>query len=52
VIDGEVGLKTWAVLLEKTKPAQTLRDKFLEENDLIDFSKKYGVELAAIKAVT
>jgi hypothetical protein len=51
VIDGEVGLKTWTVLLEKTKPAQALQDKFLEENDLIDFSKKYGVELAAIKAV-
>lgn len=51
VIDEEVGLKTWTVLLEKTKPAQTLRSKFLEENDLIDFSKKYGVALAAIKAV-
>jgi len=51
VIDGEVGLKTWTVLLEKTKPAQTIRDKFLGEKDLIDFSKKYGVELASIKAV-
>jgi hypothetical protein len=26
-------------VLRKTKPAQTLRDKFLAENDLIDFSK-------------
>lgn len=51
VIDGHVGLKTWTVLIEKTKPAQTIRSKFLEENDLIEFSKKYGVELAAIKAV-
>lgn len=51
VIDGEVGLKTWTVLLEKTKPAESIRDKFLEEKDLIDFSIKYGVELAAIKAV-
>jgi peptidoglycan hydrolase-like protein with peptidoglycan-binding domain len=51
VIDGEVSLKTWTVFLEETKPAHILRDKFLEENDLIDFSKKNGVELASIKAV-
>jgi len=51
VIDGEVGIKTWTILLEKTKPAESFSDKFLEEKDLIDFSKKYGVELAAVKAV-
>ncbi|MFT4856886.1 MAG: peptidoglycan hydrolase-like protein with peptidoglycan-binding domain [Algoriphagus sp.] len=51
VIDGEVGLKTWTLFFEETKSAHTLRDKFLEENDLIDFSKKNGVERASIKAV-
>ncbi|MDG1277233.1 MAG: N-acetylmuramidase family protein [Algoriphagus sp.] len=51
VIDGEVGIKTWTILLEKTKPAESFGDKFLDEQDLIDFSKKYGLELAAVKAV-
>jgi len=31
---------------EKKQNHFGLQDKFLEENDLIDFSKKYGVELA------
>jgi len=53
VIDGGggVGLKTWTVLLKKTKPAEAFGDKFLDEQDLIDFSKKYDLELAAVKAV-
>jgi len=41
----------WTVLLEKTKPAQALQDKFSEENDLDRFFKKVWGELAAIKAV-
>jgi len=51
VIDGEVGIKTWTVLLEKTKPADSIQSKFLDEKDLINFSKTYGLELAAVKAV-
>jgi hypothetical protein len=51
VIDGGVGIKTWTVLLEKTKPAEAFGDKFLDEQDLIDFFKKYDLELAAFKAV-
>lgn len=51
VIDGGVGIKTWTVLLEKTKPEKALGDKFLDEQDLIDFAKKYDLDLAAVKAV-
>lgn len=51
VIDGKVGIKTWTVLLEKTNPADAFGGKFLEEQDLKDFASKYGLELAAVKAV-
>ncbi len=51
VIDGEVGVKTWTVLLDKTRPGDSIGDKFLEEKDLIDFAEKHEVELAAVKAV-
>ncbi len=51
VVDGEVGVKTWTVLLGKVKPADTLGDKFLGEQDLRAFASDYEVELAAIKAV-
>lgn len=51
VSDGEVGIKTWTILIEKTKPAQTLGDKFLSEKDLKDFAQKHNLELAAVKAV-
>ncbi len=51
VVDGDVGVKTWTLLNEKTKPAQVLGDKFLGEQDLKDFAQKHQLELAAVKAV-
>lgn len=51
VEDGEVGIKSWTVLIDKTRPAQTLSDKFLGEQDLRDFAQKHNLELAAVKAV-
>ncbi|WP_111669868.1 N-acetylmuramidase domain-containing protein [Algoriphagus litoralis] len=51
VVDGEVGIKTWTVLIEKTRPAQTMGDKFLGEQDLKAFAQKNNLELAAVKAV-
>ncbi|WP_339703311.1 N-acetylmuramidase domain-containing protein [Algoriphagus aquimarinus] len=47
VVDGEVGIKTWTLLFDKTKPADVLGDVFLGEQDLIDFAKRYQLELAA-----
>jgi hypothetical protein len=51
VEDGEVGIKTWTVLIEKTRPAQQLESKFLGEEDLNEFASSYQLELAAVKAV-
>ncbi|MFL0682965.1 putative peptidoglycan binding protein [Algoriphagus aquaeductus] len=51
VVDGEVGVKTWTLLVDKTRPAQTLADKFLSEQDLKDFAQKHQLELPAVKAV-
>ncbi|TDQ19205.1 putative peptidoglycan binding protein [Algoriphagus boseongensis] len=51
VVDGEVGIKTWTVLIEKTRPAQQLESKFLGEGDLKDFASRHNLELAAVKAV-
>lgn len=51
VVDGIVGVKTWTILLKKELEILEQKPKFLSEKDLIDFSKKYNVELAAIKAV-
>ncbi|WP_332910518.1 peptidoglycan-binding domain-containing protein [Algoriphagus boritolerans] len=51
VEDGEVGIKTWTVLIDKTRPAQSLSDKFLGEQDLRDFGQKHKLPLAAVKAV-
>lgn len=51
VSDGEVGIKTWTILIEKTKPAQSFGDKFLSEQDLRDFAQKHDLELPAVKAV-
>lgn len=51
VVDGQVGIKTWTLLFDKTKPADTFGDIFLGEQDLLDFARKYQVELAAVKAV-
>lgn len=51
VVDGIVGTKSWAKLLEKPKNIITYNDKFLSEKDLKDFADKYDLELAAVKAV-
>ncbi|SFT49880.1 Peptidoglycan-binding (PGRP) domain of peptidoglycan hydrolases-containing protein [Algoriphagus locisalis] len=51
VVDGEVGIKTWTLLFDKTKPADVFGSIFLSEQDLIDFAKRYQVDLAAVKAV-
>jgi len=51
VVDGEVGIKTWTLLFDKTKPAEVFGDVFLSEQDLVDFASKYQVDLAAVKAV-
>lgn len=51
VVDGEVGIKTWTLLMGQAHPADTIGEKFLSEQDLKDFALRYGVELAAIKAV-
>lgn len=51
VVDGVVGIKTWTILLDRTKPAAAFGDKFLDESDLIDFANTHQLELAAVKAV-
>ncbi|MFV0410244.1 MAG: peptidoglycan-binding protein, partial [Paracoccus sp. (in: a-proteobacteria)] len=51
VVDGVVGPKTWAVLLQKQQALFAQNDKFLSEDDLKDFAHQYDLELATIKAV-
>lgn len=50
VVDGIVGIKTWSKLFEFS----TITDhnnKFLSEQDLINFAQMYNLELACVKAV-
>lgn len=51
VVDGIVGMKTWQVILDKSKKTININDLFLSENDLKGFAQKYNLELAAVKAV-
>jgi len=51
VVDGVVGLKTWSTLLEKSKNGFQTNTKLLSEQDLIDFSNQFKLELAVVKAV-
>ena len=51
IIDGIVGQKSWAKLIETQKKLTSFNDKFLSEQDLIDFADAYNLELAAVKAV-
>lgn len=51
VVDGIVGMKTWSKLIEKSNSLTDHNNKFLSENDLIEFAALHQVELAAIKAV-
>ncbi|WP_281632513.1 N-acetylmuramidase family protein [Flavobacterium luteolum] len=51
VVDGVVGLKTWSALLEKNSNGFSANSKLLSEQDLIDFSNQFNLELAVVKAV-
>ncbi|GGW37048.1 N-acetylmuramidase domain-containing protein [Arenibacter certesii] len=51
VVDGMVGLKTWAKLVEKKNLFTNFNSKLLSEQDLQDFADHYGLELPAVKAV-
>lgn len=51
VIDGIVGPKTWSKLIQVQNTLTLFNDKYLSEDDLIAFSEKYQLELAAVKAV-
>ncbi|MGV6829490.1 MAG: N-acetylmuramidase domain-containing protein [Flavobacteriales bacterium] len=51
VVDGIVGPKTWSKLIEAQQQITMFNDKFLSEQDLKDFAKKYKLELAVVKAV-
>ncbi|MBS7233408.1 N-acetylmuramidase family protein [Flavobacterium psychroterrae] len=51
VVDGIVGLKTWSLLMEKSKGGFSSNSKLLSEQNLIDFANEHNLELAVIKAV-
>ena len=51
VVDGIVGMKSWQVLFDKSTKIFNINDRFLSEQDLKDFAKKYNLELAAVKAI-
>lgn len=51
VSDGIVGMKTWQVLFEKKSQILNTNDLFLCEDDLKNFAREFGLELAAVKAV-
>lgn len=51
VVDGVVGLKTWSAILEKSKSSFSANSKLLSEQNLIDFSNQFNLELAIVKAV-
>ncbi len=51
VVDGIVGLKTWSKLIAAEQEFLKYNNKFLSEQDLIDFATQYSLELAVVKAV-
>lgn len=51
VVDGQVGIKTWTLLIAKSQPFTSIGDKFLGEKDLIEFANRHQLELASVKAV-
>ncbi|UOB18746.1 N-acetylmuramidase domain-containing protein [Abyssalbus ytuae] len=51
VVDGIVGLKTWSKLLEAEQEFLKYNAKLLSEQDLIEFSQTYNLDLAVVKAV-
>ena len=50
VVDGIVGIKSWSKLFELTS-ITSHNDKLLSEQDLVDFSRAFNLELACVKAV-
>lgn len=51
VVDGIVGLKTWSKIIEIDQALPQFNDKFLSEQDLMDFASSNNLELAVVKAV-
>ncbi|WP_300566927.1 N-acetylmuramidase family protein [Flavobacterium sp.] len=51
VVDGVVGIKTWSKLFEKNSQFISHNDKFLSEQDLMEFANNFQLELATVKAV-
>lgn len=51
VVDGKVGVKTWSKLLEADQNPLNFNHKLLSEQDLLDFARRYDLEIAAVKAV-
>jgi len=51
VVDGIAGPKTWSKIIEKQQALPAFNDKFLSEQDLIDFGFAHNLELAVVKAV-
>src|SRR5436190_20030555 len=51
VVDGIVGAKSWSKLYELNSQFTNHNDKFLSEQDLINFANTFQLELATVKAV-
>jgi hypothetical protein len=51
IVDGIVGIKTWSKLYEKNAQFTNHNDKFLSEQDLLEFANNFQLELATVKAV-
>lgn len=51
VVDGIVGTKSWSKLYELNLQFTNHNDKFLSEQDLINFANIFELELATVKAV-
>ncbi|SHO81297.1 Putative phage-encoded peptidoglycan binding protein [hydrothermal vent metagenome] len=52
IVDGVVGAKSWTVFQQEFPSFfQSLRSKFISENDIIQASKILGVDVATVKAV-
>lgn len=51
VVDGIIGIKSWSKLFELNNQFLSYNSQLLSENDLIEFSQTFGLELATVKAV-
>ena len=51
VVDGIVGTKSWSKLYELNSQFTNHNDKFLSEQDLMNFANIFQLELATVKAV-